>query len=529
MKIKSLRYRINLWYTVLMCIIAAAFITCVVTAARMVEKNEAQQTLIKSVERNVDEIEVENGVLDIESDFAFLNGDVHALVFSAEGNLLGGSYPDNFTNPPEMENGKINIIGDYYVYDSLLHFLKFEYKINGITGEIISSECDALVSYTPFSGNLDTVGENCVLSYRQAYDIALEHSTRTKESTELIMARSYEYNEDPLYEIEFYCSEAGYEDIWVRGVMKSDYTGSVWGIIAQIAAILVPIVIIISSLVGNIIAKKSMLPIKKLSEAVSFIQSGSDLSKKVDVVDSDPDIVSLTNNFNAMSERLHISFETEKQFSSDVSHELKTPTSVIIAECDYQLSSAEEPYKESFKTIKKQAEGISNIISQMLLFSRLEQGNEKPHMENEDLSELVNAVCDNIEFVMDKNITLERDIDSDIFMKLDISMMTRIVTNLVSNAATYQDDNGYIKVSLKKNDEGILLTVQDKGYGISKEHLDKIWNRFYRVDKSRSRMSGGSGLGLSMVKQLTEIHGGKVSVESEIGKGSTFYVQLPQE
>ena len=528
MKNKSLRYRINLWYTVLMCIIAASLLTSVVMATRTAEKSDAQQNLIRSVERNIDEIEVENGVLDIESDFAFVNGNVHALVFSADGRLLGGSYPDGLELSAPTENGKIDVINEYYIYDSMVNFLKFEYKINGATGEIISSECDGIDSYTPFSGKIDTVGENCTLSYREAYEIALEHSGRTKENTELIMARSYEYNDDPLYEIEFYSSQAGYEDIWVRGIMSAKSVDSVWGAVAKIAAVLIPTVIVVAALVGDIIAKRAMFPIKKLSDAVSDIQSGSDLSKRVDVCDSDPAIVSLTNNFNAMSERLHTSFETERQFTSDVSHELRTPTAVILAECEYRLSdkNINEQEKEAFESIKKQTESIKKIITQLLWFARLEQGNEKPQFEKEDLSELIRAVCDDLDTICNKNITLERDIDDNVFMQLDVSMMTRVVTNLVSNAAIYQDDNGYIKVTLKEDDEKIILSVKDKGYGIEKKHLDKIWNRFYRVDKSRSREQGCSGLGLAMVKQLVILHNGTVRAESEPGKGSTFYVEF---
>ena len=526
MKNKSLRYRINLWYTVLMCIIAASLLTTVVMATRTAEKSDAQQNLIRSVERNIDEIEVENGVLDIESDFAFVNGNVHALVFSADGRLLSGNYPEGFEVSPPSENGAIQIIDEYYVYDSMVNFMKFEYKINGATGEIISSECDGIDSYTPFSGNINTVGEDCTLSYSEAFDIALEHSGRTKENTELIMARSYEYNDEPLYEIEFYSSQAGYDDIWVRGVMSAKAVDSVWSAVAKIAIVLIPAVIVVAALVGDIIAKKAMLPIKKLSDAVSVIQSGSDLSKRVDVCDSDPAIVSLTNNFNSMSERLHASFEAERQFTSDVSHELRTPTAVILAECEYRLSDEDitEQEKESVESIKKQTQSIKNIISQLLWFARLDQGNEKPQFEKEDLSELVNAVCDDFDSVCEKNITLERDIDKDIFMKLDVSMITRVVTNLVSNAAIYQDDNGYIKVSLKQDNEKILLSVKDKGFGIEKEHLDKIWNRFYRVDKARSRKSGGSGLGLSIVKHGVRLLGADIELASKLGEGTEIRV-----
>lgn len=525
---KSLRFRINLWYTILMCVMSVALITCVVAAARTAERSEAQQDLIRSVERNLDEIEVESGILDIESDFAYINGDVYALVFGSDGRLLGGSYPDGVTVDEPLEKGRFDIIDGYYVYDSLIEFMKYEYKIHGVTGEIISAECDAVDSYTAYEGDLDGKGDDCVLSYREAVDIAVESSGVNREDAELMMARSYEYNDDPLYEIEFYSTEKGYEDIWVRGVAKADGTGGIWGTVARIAGVLIPLTVILAAAVGGLIAKKAMLPIKQLSETVSKTRSGNDLTKRIEVTDSDPALITLADDFNAMFERLRISFETERQFTSDVSHELRTPTAVILAECEYQLSRYDlsEEDIEGLETVKKQALSMKQIISQLLYFARMEQGSEKPDFVKDDFSELVSVVCDDIESVNEKNIRIEKDIESNVEMDLDVSMMTRLVTNLVSNAVTYGKENGHVKVSLKKKDGKIILKVSDDGIGIGKEHIDKIWQRFYRVDKSRSREEGCSGLGLPMVKQIAILHGGTVGVESEEGKGSVFTVEF---
>lgn len=528
MKGKSLRFRINLWYTVLMCFVCVALLGCVVAAARTAEKSLAQQNLIRSVERNIDEIEVENGILDIESDFAYLNDDVHALVFSKDGRLLGGEYPEGVEINLPLESEGIRMVGNYYVYDSLINFSKFEYKINGITGEIISSECDGIDSYTPFEGDINTVGEDCILSYREAYEIALKHSDRTKKNTDLMVARSYEYNDEPLYEIEFFSKKPGYSDIWVRGVMSAKEVDSIWGTIVAIATVLVPLVVLIACFVGSMIAKKAMLPIERLSSAVSEIQSGEDLTKQLDIGDSDPMIKSLTGNFNKMNERLHRSFEAERQFTSDVSHELRTPTSVILAECEYQLGDDvdKDEMREGFETISKQASSMKQIILQLLYFARIDRGNEKPTFEKDDLGELVKAVTGDMQSACKKDIEFITDIDKNTEMNFDISMMTRLVTNLISNAVTYQNDGGQVKVTLKNKKDSILLTVSDKGFGISEEHIDKIWGRFYRVDKARSREDGCSGLGLPMVKQLVELHGGKVWAESELGKGSTFFVEF---
>ncbi len=523
---KSLRFRINLWYTILMCVLSLALIVSVVAAAGTAERSMAQQDLIRSVERNIDEIEVESGILDIESDFAFVNEGVHAIVFSSDGNILGGEYPDGVQIDVPLENGRFDIVDGYYVYDSHIEFKKYEYKIHGVTGAIISEECDAIQSFTPFEGDLDQIGADCVLTHRDAVEIALTDSGIDRATAELIMVGSYDYNDEPLYEIEFYSTQTGHDDIWVRGVARAENTGGIWSTIAKIACVLAPLITIISSLVGGFIAKRAMQPVNQLSEAVAKTHSGNDLTTRIEFQDTDPALKTLADNFNAMFQRLHSSFESQRQFNADVSHELRTPTAVILAECEYQLTrddlSAED--RESLETVKKQALSMKEIISQLLYFSRIEQGNEKPVLEKEDFSELVLAVCDDTAALNTKNITLKTDIQKDIFLDLDIVMMTRLVTNLVSNAYTYGKENGNILVTLKRENSGIVLTVADDGIGIKAEDLEKIWQRFYRVDKARSRQEGSSGLGLPMVKQIAVLHGACVSCKSEFGKGSEFKI-----
>ncbi len=528
---KSLRFRINLWYTILMCVMSVALIGSVVTVARVSEKSNAQQNLIRSVERNLDEIEVENGILDIESDFAFYNGNVYVLVFSEDGELLGGNYPDKMEFNEPLEKGRFDIINGYYVYDTQLEFMKYEYKIHGITGEIIAAECDGIDSFTPFEGNLDDKAEGCVLTYREATEIAFNDSGVNRETAELIVAKSYDYNDEMLYEIDFYSPEKGYSDIWVRGVAKSDEFDGIWTTLSRIATLLLPLMIILAATVGGFIAKKAMRPIKQLSETISKTRTGVDLTKRIDVTDTDPDLITLTENFNAMFRRLGKSFETERQFTSDVSHELRTPISVILAECEYQLSrdDLDQEDLEGIETVKKQAESMKQIVSQLLYFSRMEQGREKYDFVREDLSALLSDICDDMAVVAEKNITIEKDIENNLEMNLDIAMITRLVSNLISNAITYGKENGRVVVSLKKVDSKIVLKVSDDGIGIEKEHLEKIWQRFYRIDKARSREQGCSGLGLPMVKQIAALHNGNVSVESEKGKGSVFTVEFPCE
>ena len=528
---KSISAKLNLWYTLLMLFLSAGLILSLVTTAMTAQNSQVQQDLVRSVERNIDEIEVENGFLDVESDFAYKSDDVYAIVFSEDGEILGGEYPENFNLDIPLSEKQFEKYDGFYIYDTKVQFTKYDYKIDGETGEIVSSEVEGADYYTPFEGELDFFGEDCEISCREAFDIAVGLSGLDENSIEIINVKNYEYNDDPIYEVEFFSTQKAYDDIWVRGVTTVSGVDGIWAVLIRLATILLPVILVLSVLVGRVITKRALEPVRLLSEAVEETHSGNDLTKRIRIDDGDPLITGLTDNFNEMFRRLQLSFQSERQFSGDVSHELRTPTAVILAECEYQLSRDEldSEDRESFETIEKQAQSMKQLISQLLEITKMEQGNTEKTFEKEDMSLLVNAVCDDAEAISQKGITLSRHIEDGIELPLDIMLMTRLVTNLVSNAYQYGKENGNIKVTLRKDGSRALLSVADDGIGIDKEHHEKIWGRFYRVDKARCREEGCSGLGLAMVKQIALMHGGDVSLESEIGKGSVFTVDLPME
>ncbi len=525
---RSISSKLNLWYTLLAGFISLWLILSVVTAARMSENSEAQQNLIRSVERNIDEIEVENGLLDIESDFAYRNENIYAIVYSSDSTVLGGEYPDGAASDIPLEAERFGKFDGFYFYDTKLEFTKYDYKINGETGEIISSEVEGADYYTPFEGNLDFYGEDCDISCEEAFSIAIEKSSLDRSSIDIINVKNYEYNDDPIYEVEFYSTQKAFDDIWVRGVVRADGTGGIWTVLARVAAILLPLLLIVCSLVGRLITRRALEPVRQLRDAVEETHSGKDLTKRIDIPSGDPLLSSLADKFNEMFSRLQLSFDNERQFSGDVSHELRTPTAVILAECEYQLGrkDLDNESEEGFEDIRNQAESMKKLISQLLEMTKMEQSDGNLYLENEDLSMLVNAVCDQNEALDKRDITLRRDIDEGITMNMDVTLITRLVSNLLSNAYRYGREQGNINVSLKKSESLVRLSISDDGEGISPEHAEKIWNRFYRVDKARSREDGCSGLGLPMVKQIAELHGGEVFLESEPGKGSIFSVEF---
>ncbi len=529
LKGKSLPYRINLWYTAFIFVLSVGLIVMISVAGHMAQRTEAQQNLIRSVERNMDEIEVDNGVLDIESDFAFHNGNVTTVVFSGTGEILAGSYPDGVNVNEPLQNSEFRTVKiegkDYYIYDSIIEYCKYEYKINGVTGDIFSNESEGVDGYTAYEGDLSKKGEGCELTYAEAFDIALKDRGISKDSAVLITAKVYEYYDNPLYELEFFSVEKAYEDVWVRGIMRSDSEDGIWNTVTVIALLLLPLYVAVASFLGYRIAKKSMKPIRTLRETANEIQTGQDLSKRIDTPDSDPDIKKLSDSFNSMISRLDSSFSAQRHFTSDASHELRTPVSVILAECEYQLSEElDSEDRESFESINKQALSMKNLITQLLSFTKIEQGTHRFEMAEENLSELVKSISEDIGKMGTKNIEITCQAEEDIAMTMEVSLMARLVENLISNAVRYGKENGYVKTFLTRQGTDIVLKVEDNGIGISKEDIEKIWQRFYRADKAHSREDGCSGLGLAMVKEIAELHGGRVSVESEIGKGSTFTV-----
>lgn len=533
MKNTSLKFRLNLWYTILMIFLGICILGVVMIAAHTSQRSHAQQTLIRSVERNVDEIEIENGILDIERDFAYRNSGVYSVVFNSAGEKIAGDYPDGINPELELDRSEVrkrefNDV-DYFIYDSIMKFNKFEYRIDGKTGEILSSEAEYAAMVSKFDGDLDIKTEECELSLREAFELVLQQMNLKEEDVLLTMAQIHDYHyNNPVYEIEFFTDKAGYDDVWIRGVMRADSEDSVWDTVMILAFILLPVFIGTASLIGNLITKLAYKPIETLSQAVSRISSGDDLNERVVTKDGDPTLLQLENNCNMMLERLQASFVSEKQFTSDASHELRTPVTVILAECDYQLSRDDigPEERESFIEIRKKALNMKQLITQLLYFARMEQGKMRFDFAPNDLSELVSAVCGDVGSIAGRGIKVSAHIQPGIIFNMDASLMARLVENLVSNAVRYGKENGRVDVTLEENGKEIILTVSDDGIGISSDDIDKIWQRFYRADKARSGDEGCSGLGLPMVKQIAILHGGKVSVESEEGVGSTFKVEF---
>ena len=270
-------------------------------------------------------------------------------------------------------------------------------------------------------------------------------------------------------------------------------------------------------------------PIAALMRGINRMSKG-DFSARVPVKGSG-EMKQLALAFNSMSEKLETLDQSRNQFVSNASHELKTPLAtmkIMLESLIYQPDMDKELRTEFMNDINSEIDRLSNIVSDLLTLVKMDSGSVKLNRENLSIAALVKENAHRLQPIAEQKgqqISLTISDSCDIYA--DRSKLNQVIYNLMENAVKYTQQDGMVKVTLAKQGHDARLTVTDNGPGIPKEHLPHIFDRFYRVDKARSREKGGTGLGLSIVYQLVLLHGGSIRVESEEGKGCSFIVELP--
>ena len=392
------------------------------------------------------------------------------------------------------------------------------------------SEIDYEDGLLTFDDDINYLEEGVYISVYDAQGYLLYGRTPTGFSgaSTLIMDQMQQVGsgQDFWYVYDYCQSVDGYGNLWIRGVASHSRSDSILRIITNAALILLPFFVALIALGGYLITAKALRPLSAMTETARAISEGNDLTRRIRLGSGRDEVHVLAHTFDQMMERLQSSFETEKQFTSDVSHELRTPVAVILSQCEYasQEGTPSEELRGSIGVIGAQARKMSALISQLLTLARADSGKQKLQYELVNLSELAEIIVEEQSIAAEeKGITLLTDIQPEILLRADETMMMRLFINLISNSITYGKPDGHTLVTLSANETEITGSVQDDGIGIPEDKLDKIWQRFYQVDPARtSGSSSGSGLGLSMVKWIVQAHGGRIEVSSRLGEGSCF-------
>ncbi len=291
------------------------------------------------------------------------------------------------------------------------------------------------------------------------------------------------------------------------------------------SVVLVLVFIVLGAVLGGFSSQYMIKPVRKITHRVKEISQENDLSARLDPPDSHDEFTELTKQINTMLASLEQAFERQENFVSDASHEFKTPLAVIAGYANLLRRWGKSDPKvldEAVDAISRESENMKRIVDQLLWLAKL--GEFTLNCTEFNLYEAVDDIVDGYKLVNVKH-DIRIDGDPSVTLFADKNLTTEAVRTLIDNAIKYTPaENGVIRVGVEYYDRSAVIKVSDNGIGIAEKDLPQIFDRFYRCDKVRGRESGSCGLGLTICKQIVEMTGGTISVESEPGKGSTFTI-----
>lgn len=469
MKNRSIRFKMTLWFSLVLIVLVGLTFLIVRLASGIVLRSTIRDYLVSAVEKNVDNIQYTEQTADVE----------------------GNVYIPYGTGYLEISEGFLDVINDVYT-------------------ALCASDGTMLYGENPLArqtGNASFT-ETCTWNMK-------------------IDGIRYDF-----YDRRLNLELPDGETLWIRGVVPETKSTAQLNEITRISWLLLPALILLAMISGYLLAGRMLSPIRDIQHTAEQISLGTDLKQRIDAGKNMDEIGRLATVFNHMLERLDQSFDAERRFTSDASHELRTPTSVILAQCEYTLEKPRTPedYEEALRVVQKQGQRMASLVGDMLDYTRMEQRPEQYGFDSLDLSEVVSETAEQMSLLGTSGITLTREITPGAEIFGSRILISRLVQNLISNAYQYGRPNGHIVVRLNTEEDSrgglrAVLSVRDDGIGIAKDELEKIFDRFYRSDASRSIQ--GTGLGLSMVKKIAELHGADIRVESVPDLGSVFRVDFP--
>ena len=293
----------------------------------------------------------------------------------------------------------------------------------------------------------------------------------------------------------------------------------------------IPCALILSTLGGRFMATRALKPVAEITSTAQDIAHGANLSRRIPIPEVQDEIGNLARTFNEMMNRLEKSFAQVRQFSGDASHELRTPLTVLKGQSELVLSKprSKAEYQEVLASNLEEINYMSRILEDLLVLSKGDEGEVALEKEPVELGSIVEEVSRQGEiFADEKEVKIILAYLEPVTILGDAHRLKQMVWILLHNAVKFTPSGGEIKITLQDLDDTVYFTIRDNGIGIPEQDLPKIFDRFYRVDKARSRMDGGSGLGLSICKHIVDRHHGTVDVESKLGEGTKFKIRFPK-
>jgi heavy metal sensor kinase len=296
-----------------------------------------------------------------------------------------------------------------------------------------------------------------------------------------------------------------------------------------VQALCFPLVLLLAWAGGYFVAGRVLLPLQKIIARMKTL-SAERLHEKLVVENPDDELGHLAITFNHLLTQLDHSFTQMRQFTGDASHELRTPLTAMhsVGEAALRAPLTTDEYKETIASMLEEVEKMGHLVSDLLALARADSSTIKPDLKKVELGEVVSEEMTRLEVLAEeKQQNLSLTVKNACPACLDRGIFRQAFANILFNAIQYSPELADIDVLVDQAGTGCLVEITDSGPGIAIEHQSRIFDRFYRVDKVRSRKNGGSGLGLAIAQWAVKIHGGRIELTSRAGHGSTFRIYLP--
>jgi len=296
-----------------------------------------------------------------------------------------------------------------------------------------------------------------------------------------------------------------------------------------ILAVAYPVTLAVASFGGVFLAGRALTPIDSLTRLARRI-SAEDLGQRLELRLPDDEVGRLARTFDEMIARLDDAFRRQRQFTADASHELRTPLTAIKGQAEVALSKPRDAaaYREVLQTVNEEVDRLIRMVGSLLTLARADAGQIPIASEPVNVGDLVTAAVEQVRPMAERrDLTLGVAPGPAVNLQADEDLLLQLVLNLLDNAVKYTPPGGTVTVGWGMDGNRAELWVHDTGIGIAEEESERVFDRFYRVDKARSRTEGGAGLGLSICRWIAEAHGGSISLQSEPGRGTVFTVKLP--